>query len=126
MSWLRQRPRWVDLPVAVTAGKILTGTGNAKICIEPGGRAVLQLNDVGIQDGTGAGVLFTAAELAGFTPLPPGATGFVGHLVGSLSVSTLKAAGSLFWISATNGISAPSSVRNNFTLRGEMSWHIGG
>lgn len=122
---LRVVPRWTDVPVSPMTDTIRTGAGTARVCIEPGQRAVLQLVDVALADGTGAGVLFTAAELAAVGPLPAGAAGLVGHLVGSSSTSTLKAAGSLFWISMTNGLSTPTTTRSGITLRGEMTWHIG-
>lgn len=125
LGQLRVIPRWTSIPVTPTTGTIRTGTGTARVCIEPGQRAVLQLVDVALADGTGAGAVFTAAELAAVGPLPLGATGLVGHLVGSSSTSTLKAAGSLYWITTTNGLSAPTTTRTDITLRGEMTWHIG-
>lgn len=130
MAWnlkqqLRIVPRWTDIPLTPTTGTIRTGAGTARACIEPGQRAVLQLVDVALTDGTGAGILFTPAELATVGPLPVGAAGLVGHLVGSSSTSTLKAAGALYWISANNGLSAPSLTRSGISLRGEMTWHIG-
>lgn len=98
-----------------------TGTGTMQVR-RTGAWVTWRLNEVGITDGTGAVILVHANEFPpGFTPYSQGTVFHVSHEAGSSYVSTLKVAGSLYWIGLTTG-TALSLTRSGVQLQGEFSY----